>query len=304
MRTLQFTVTPDYDNRKALHFLRGSAGLSCHLVRQLKVLPDGILCNGAPVRTIDPVHAGDLLTIHLPEDLPTVEPAAEPHRTLEILYEDEDLLIINKPGDLAIHPTHNHQGDTLANLAAAYLLESGRPSVFRAIGRLDKGTSGIVICALHSYAASRLQGAVQKTYDAFPSGFYEGAGTIDLPIYRPDPGKTLRAAGTPDLEQFPLASAADRAVTHWTSVAAGTDCSWLKVCLETGRTHQIRVHFAALGTPLLGDDMYGASAVPGLSRQALHCGTAEFCHPVTGEDMRVTAPLPEDLAAIAAWFDQ
>ena len=304
MRTLQFTVTPDYDNRKALHFLRGSAGLSCHLVRQLKVLPDGILCNGEPVRTIDPVHTGDILTVHLPEDLPTVEPAAAPHRSIDVLYEDEDLLILNKPGDLAVHPTHNHQGDTLANLVAAYLLEEGRPSVFRAIGRLDKGTSGIVICALHSYAASRLQGKVQKTYDAFPSGLYEGTGTIELPIYRPDPGKTLRAAGEPDLERYPQASAPDHAVTHWKALAAGPDYSWLHVQLETGRTHQIRVHFAALGTPLLGDDMYGAPPFPGLSRHALHCGRAVFDHPVTGEEMTVTAPLPPDLAALTERLDK
>ena len=293
MRTLQFTVPAEYENRKALHFLRGSAGLSAHLVRVLKTLPDGILKNGEPVRTIDRIHEGDVLTLNLPDEAPTVEPAADFDGNLSVLYEDEDLLVINKPGNLAVHPTHNHQGDTLANIIAAYLLAEGRPAVFRAVGRLDKGTSGIVVCALNPYAAARLQGHVHKTYLAVPTGHYEGSGTIDVPIYRPDPGKTLRAAGP----------AGDHAVTHWTALRSGQDLSLVEVTLETGRTHQIRVHFQSLGTPLAGDDMYGAPAHPDICRQALHCARAQFVHPVTGSAVDLRAPLPQDMENVISNID-
>lgn len=183
-RILRFQIDASYDGRKVVHFLRGEAGLSARLVQSLKRLPDGICLNGAPTRTIDQLCEGDELTLRLPDDLNRVEPLELP---LDIRYEDDDLLILNKPAGLAMHPTHNHQGDTLANAVAAYFQEQGRQCVMRCVGRLDRDTSGIVLCALNRYAAARLSGRVEKEYLAVVSGLYRGSGTIDRPIIRPNP---------------------------------------------------------------------------------------------------------------------
>ncbi len=288
MRTLSFSVTEDYNGRKVLHFLRGSAGLSTKLIRRLKTIDNGILLNGQHTRTIDLLHTGDTLTVNLPEDRNMVSAEGFDPDALEILYEDDDLIAVNKPADLAIHPSHNHQGDTLANLLAAHLAKEGKQAVFRAVGRLDKGTSGIVVCALNAYAAARLQARIDKTYYAIPSGRYEGSGTIDTPIYRPDPIKTIRTVDP----------RGDHAVTHWTALATGETASLVEVKLETGRTHQIRVHFASLGTPLVGDYLYG-TPIPEMQHQALHCGKATFLHPYTGEKICLEAPFPADFVALS-----
>ena len=131
MRTLSFSVTEDYNGRKVLHFLRGSAGLSTKLIRRLKTIDNGILLNGQHARTIDLLHTGDTLTVSLPEDRNMVSAEGFDPDALEILYEDDDLIAVNKPADLAIHPSHNHQGDTLANLLAAHLAKEGKQAVFR-----------------------------------------------------------------------------------------------------------------------------------------------------------------------------
>ena len=293
MRTIDFIVPNEYHNRKVLHFLRGSAGLSSRLIRNLKMYENGILLNGLHTRTVDIIHTGDKITVNLPEDevddISNFNDSVEcdfslSNYVVEILYEDDDLIVVNKPADLAIHPSHNHQGDTLANLIAAYLKTRNRKSVFRAVGRLDKGTSGVVVCALNAFAANKLQGKINKIYYALPTGYYEGSGTIDVPIYRPDPLKTYRTAD----------ARGDYAVTHWRAIQSGEKISFVEVVLETGRTHQIRVHFAHMGTPLLGDTMYG-KANEKIAHQALHCAKAEFLHPVTGELIKVEAPMPEDM---------
>ena len=244
-----------------------------------------MLLDGEPIRTIDRLRAGAVLTLNLPQDKSTAEPQPA---EFEVIYEDEDILVINKPAGLAMHPTHNHQGDTLANAVAYYLTQKGKDAVFRVAGRLDKGTSGIVVCALHKMAASKLNGSYDKTYIAIAEGVYEGIGTIDAPIIRPDPMKTLRAVG----------EGGEEAITHWTSLGCKNNLSLLEITLETGRTHQIRVHFASQGTPLAGDEMYGGHT-DRIQRHALHCAKLEMNHPVTDEKMVFTAPLPQDMADIA-----
>lgn len=287
MRTLTYPVTAEYEGKKVLHLLKSHAGLSSKLIRSLKAVDHGICLNDTPVRTIDLLHEGDVLTLHLPDDLPKISGAGFQPDALDILYEDEDLIVINKPPTLAIHPSHNHQGDTLANLLAAHLDSVHKTAAFRAVGRLDKGTSGIVVCALNSFAAAKLQGKVQKYYYAVPTGRYEGTGTINAPIYRPDPLHTYRVT---DERGVP-------AVTHYETLASADNLSLVKVTLETGRTHQIRVHFASLGTPLLGDTMYGTPDAR-IGHQALHCAHADLVQPYTGELLSVSAPFPEDLEAV------
>ena len=280
-RKIDYIVPPEYDGEKVNNFLRGGIGISYRTVRSLKQIKGSMLLDGEPIRTIDPLKAGSTLTLILPADKSTAEPQ---QAQFETVYEDDDILVINKPAGLAMHPTHNHQGDTLANAVAYYLAQKGKDAVFRAAGRLDKGTSGIVICALHKFASAKLAGNYEKEYIAAVEGDYSGNGTINAPIIRPDPMKTLRAVG----------EGGEHAVTHWTAVDNKNGLSKLHITLETGRTHQIRVHFASLGTPLAGDDMYGGSTAK-ISRHALHCAKVTLIHPVTNESMVFEATLPEDM---------
>lgn len=280
-RTLTYIVPDEFDGEKVNMFLRGGIELSYRTVRSLKQIRGSMLLDGEPIRTIDPLKAGATLTVIIPEDKSTAEPQKA---DFEVIYEDEDILVINKPAGLAIHPTHNHQGDTLANAVAYYLTKKGRDAVFRVAGRLDKGTSGLVVCALHKMAASKLNASFDKTYTAIVEGKYIGNGTINLPIIRPDPMKTLRAVG----------EGGEEAVTHWTALGCRSGLTLMSITLETGRTHQIRVHFASQGTPLAGDEMYGGHT--GLiKRHALHCEKLRLIHPVTEKEMTFIAPLPEDM---------
>lgn len=285
MRTIEYVITEEYDGKKLLSFLKGSAKLSSKLIRTLKTIPNGMMLNSVHIRTIDIVHAGDILTVSLPDD----EVSALPCELMpEVIYEDSDLLIVNKPAFLPIHESHNHQGDTLANSVAGYLMKSGKKCTFRAVGRLDKGTSGLVVCALNSHAASRLSGKIKKEYLAIATGKYEKTGTIDVPIYRPDPMKTYRVCD----------ERGDRAVTHWEALKTDGRLTLLRIHLETGRTHQIRVHFAHLGTPLLGDRMYGKEDGR-ITHQALHCAKLTLVQPITGEEIVCEAPMPEEMERIA-----
>lgn len=284
-RRLQYTIPHEYSSRRVLDFLK-HLGFSHRLITKLKQTPDGILLNGEHIRTIDPMSEGDLLEINLPTD--KKESISIPvEMPLDIIYEDDDILVLNKPAMLAVHESHNHLGDTLSNAVAFHLKKEGKPSVFRAVGRLDKGTSGLMVCALNRYAASRLSGKIKKQYLAIATGVYEGEGTIDAPIYRPDPILTVRTVN----------ERGERAVTHWKALKNDGKNTLLRVRLETGRTHQIRVHFASLGTPLVGDTMYGTPDER-ICHQALHCCECRFIHPVKNEEMHFFCDMPDDMKSI------
>ncbi len=285
MRTIETVIPKEYDGHKLYHFIKGKMKLSSKLIRTLKTYEDGLMVNGKHIRTIDPIFEGDRLTVNIRED----EKMSIPSDVMpDVVYEDEDMLIVNKSAFLAIHESHNHQGDTLANCVAGYLLKKGLCSSFRAVGRLDKGTSGLVVCALNRHCASVLQGKIEKEYLAIACGVFEGHGTIDAPIYRPDPIKTYRTVDP----------RGDRAVTHWEAVANDGKMTLLRIHLETGRTHQIRVHFASLGAPLLGDTMYGERR-DDITHQALHCAKLTLTQPVTGEVITASAPMPKEMQIFA-----
>ncbi|MBQ4267093.1 MAG: RluA family pseudouridine synthase, partial [Clostridia bacterium] len=144
MRTISYTVPEEYDGAKVYTFLKTHMKISLTLLRSLKRVEDGLLLNGEHTRTVDIVHTGDTVTVNIPSKVPEIIPLDIP---LDIVFEDEDLLVINKPGNLAMHESHNHQGDALSNAVASYLMKKGKSAVFRCVGRLDKGTSGLVICA-------------------------------------------------------------------------------------------------------------------------------------------------------------
>ncbi|MCR4594867.1 MAG: RluA family pseudouridine synthase [Clostridiales bacterium] len=282
-RYIEYTIDKEYHGKKVEAFMRRKMNASARLIRGLKHIPDGITVNGSHARTIDLLSEGDILRFHITEK-DDFEYAEAVEMNLEVLYEDNDLLIINKPAGLPNHPSHNHQGDTLANAVAYHLEKEGKTARFRSVGRLDRGTSGIVVCALNRFCAAKLSGKIYKEYLAVCEGEYEGEGTIDKPIYRPDPIITKRTVD----------ERGERAITEWKALKSKNGRTLLRIHLVTGRTHQIRVHFSSLGTPLCGDTMYG-ERTDEISHQALHCTYIRFIHPVTGETIEIESPMPEDM---------
>lgn len=282
MRTIKYTVNSEYNNRPLLHFLKGHIQLSTHIVQSLRHNYGAVLVNNKPHRLVDKVFEGDELELHLP-DKTSLPPLWDV--PLDIIFEDDDLLIINKPSGVSVHPTYNHPNGTLCNAVANYLVKTNQESLTpRAVGRLDKVTSGVMIFAKNSFTASRLNGNLKKVYTAIACGEMEKEGTVNAPIYRPDPNKTIRAVGE-----------GDYAITHWKVLSIFDNKSYLEITTETGRTHQIRVHCAHIGHPLLGDEMYGAPVTDNLKRAALHCKSVSFIHPITSEEKTFTANEPWDI---------
>ena len=208
---------------------------------------------------------------------------------LTFVYEDEDIAVLNKSPDMAVHGSTGGQGCTVANALAAYL---GPDAVFHPVNRLDRGTSGVMLVARSGYVHDRLRrvlhsGDFRRTYLAVACGTgLPPSGTIDLPIARADDGSTRRIP----------APGGQPSVTDYTVLAEWDGYTLLRVAPRTGRTHQIRVHFAALGHPLLGDALYGGDAAL-LTRPALHSAAADFTQPVTGQSLHIIAPIPDDLRA-------
>ncbi len=294
MPQLNFTVPPEQDGISVYNFLRGQCGVSYRLIKSLKRVPLGITANGQHIRSIDPLAGGDVVVLNIPDDANPTIPNALP---INIVYEDAHLAVINKSYGMPVHPARDHVTDTLANAFSAHLIASGEPNAaFRVINRLDRDTSGLVLTAKNSHAASLLHGHTDKIYYAVCQGTLHGSGTIDAPI------RLMEGHGI----QREVGEGGVRAVTHWTALQNITrtaangnvyDLTLLEIHLETGRTHQIRVHFTSLGMPLAGDDMYGGSWDL-IHRQALHCGQLDFNHPITGEPLTFQAPLPPDMAAL------
>lgn len=283
MRKIEYTVPGEYDNAPLYSFLKEYAGVSTRIIQTLRHTEKSVFLNGRESRVIDRIKSGDVVTFFLHEK---TQPPILWETELNVIYEDEDLLIINKPSGISVHPTKNHPNGTLCNAVAAYLKKEENDSfVARAVGRLDKVTSGVMVFAKNSFSASRLNGNLNKTYLALVHGKMEGEGTVDAPILRPDITKTLRAVG----------ERGDRAVTHWRSVARLDDATLLEVKTETGRTHQIRVHLSHIGHSLVGDVMYNGRCTDNIKRAALHCNRVSIIHPITKEELTFTAELPEDM---------
>lgn len=289
--TIEFVV--EKEDMTCGDFLR-QCGVSRRLVTKLKRVPMGITRNGELLRTVDMVCKGDVVVLkNLDESL------LEPNGNLlvPIAYEDENLVIFNKPAGMPVHPSIKHQGDTLGNCFSAMYPQL----TFRPINRLDKDTSGLCAVAKNAHAANVYGGAIDKVYFAVTEGnpvpakefdgiewteTVEGHYRIDAPIGR---------AGE-SIIQREVRSDGQYAVTNYTIVKCGKKHSLVRVVLETGRTHQIRVHFSAVGHPLAGDDFYGGS-LEYCRVQALHCG--EMCfRSFENKEIRVVCPLREDMAGL------
>ncbi len=281
MKSLCFTVPAAYNGETVQTFLRQGCGLSWRMVVRLKHTAGGITVGGELRRTIDRVAQGEQLLLQLPEDTVHIEGADMP---LAVVYEDESLLVVDKPPYLAVHPSAGKPEPTLANAVVGYYQRQGETCSFRPTNRLDRNTSGLLLSAKNPHIAHALTGKVGKTYFAIVLGHLEGAGVIDQPIRIKEGCCITREVGEGGKESR----------THYEVLANSDNISLVRLWLETGRTHQIRVHMSWLGYPLAGDTMYGTDQTV-MPRHALHCGEMRFFHPLSGQEVHLTSPLPEDM---------
>ena len=288
-----YKISAEENGKTVKEVLRYGAGLSLAFTKQLKFLDDGIMLNGERVTVRKTVKEGDILSLAT-EDIKRTDALTPTDLPLDIIYEDEDIVLPNKSANMPTHPSHNHRGDTLADALAYKYQNEDTPFVFRAISRLDRNTSGLVLVAKSRLSASRLsasmkQGNIAKTYVAVLDGRPQtDEGVIDTYIKRETESIIFRKACQKD-------EGGDRAITKYKVIAASDAHSLVLAYPITGRTHQLRVHFSHVGAPILGDDMYGKES-PLISRHALHASTLEFPHPSTNESIKVCAPLSEDMA--------
>lgn len=310
-RIVNYTITEQDAGKSVTDFLR-SRGFSRHLLIAIKQAgpssPDCsgetpkplVTVNGRAVRMNTPLIIGDAVRAELPEEESSehIPPIQLP---LDIIYEDEDLLVVNKPYDMPIHPSIGNYENTLANALAWYYKEQGETFVFRCINRLDRDTSGLLIVAKNALSGAILsqqmkRREIHREYIAVVKGIAPESGVIDAPIARTDDSVIERCV---DFEN------GERAVTHYKRLAVGCGAkesvlsnntnlySLLSIRLETGRTHQIRVHLGHIGHPLPGDFLYCPDYTD-YKRQPLHSRCLEFTHPITGETMRFESETPED----------
>lgn len=285
MREIKYTIEEKYDGMRIVDFLKNIHSYSSRSITKLKHHYDAIQLNGVHARTIDPIKTGDIINLKFYEkDRPYIETSL----TCEIIFEDEDIIAYNKPPFMPCHTSRGHIDDTLANVYATYCRKKGTEAVFRPLNRLDKDTSGIVICAKNQYTASRITGGFDKTYTAIVCGnMQEYTGTVNKPIIREN-DKELKRIVSPD---------GQRAATHYKVIARAEGFDLVDFKLETGRTHQIRVHMSYIGHPLLGDTMYGKPSEL-INRQALHCKKTSFLHPLTNKPINLCANMQDDIKTV------
>lgn len=303
-KKLRFTVGEEDGGSRLECILRVRMGLSRREISRAKFLEHGICVDGVSRKVNYQVKAGERIEVLLEDRQASSSHLIPTEEALRVFYEDEDVIVMEKPAGLVVHPAGGYYTDTLANRLAAYLREKQQDSVIRIMGRLDKDTSGLVLAVKNKAAGSRLErqrssGEFYKTYLAVTQGIpYPECGRIEKPI-APDPeqkGKMrIDAAGKQAVTQYEVIKRSDRGAL-------------VRVRIFTGRTHQIRVHMASIGCPLKGDVLYGRNCgcetnrnrlIPTeeqeqMLRLALHAQTLHFCQPFTGAKLTVTAPISEE----------
>ena len=289
MRILTHTVLPEEEGRMVKGILRGSLQLSYTLLKSLKWRENAILLNGQSVHVNAIVHAGDVVSVALSERTPREDLYCENTAAPDIVYEDKDLLVLNKPAGVAMHPkADDAAAPSLAAMLTGYL---GEGSVPHFVSRLDKGTSGLLIAAKSGYVHDRLRRALhsselRREYRAVAVGLVTPPrGVIDAPIGRAD-GSIIRRC----VREDGLVSRTEYEVLQTTE-----RFTLLRLRPETGRTHQLRVHMAYLGHPLVGDWLYGTENKNLIARPALHSYELWFTQPITGQELHFTASIPQDM---------
>ena len=273
-------------------FLSSVIGISRNQLVSLKKKENGIVQNGKRVTVRAAVHTGDSIYLDMEEEpSQNVLPVDIP---IEILYEDDELLVVNKPPYMPTHPSHDHYTDTLANAVVHHYQLNGTSAKFRPITRLDRNTSGIVLIAKTALSASKLssqmqKGKISKEYIAICEGETPKIFSVNKPIKREDESVITRTVCGYGEGQA--------ASTDFERINTNGEASVLRVRPITGRTHQIRVHLASEGFSIIGDDLYGRPSSL-IQRHALHAESLAFEHP-SGQQMKITAPLPEDMQRVA-----
>lgn len=291
-RNIDYIIDEDSAGLRVEQFLRRKR-YSGQNLSEIKRMPKSILVNGVHYYMRQELSKGDHLQVRICEtqNSEKIPPTKLP---LDIIYEDEDLLVLNKPAGMPIHPSLNNYTNSMANALAYYFQSQGKPFIFRCCNRLDRDTSGLTIVSKHLVSGSILSDMtkyreVHREYLAIARGSVSPSeGTIQAPLGRKE-GTIIER--TVDWEH------GEDAVTHYKVVKEANGHSLVSLRLETGRTHQIRIHMKYLGYPLIGDYLYNPD-MEYMTRQALHSHHMEFTHPITGEHMSFTAPLPEDMARV------
>ena len=288
---MDFSVSRDFDNRFLRDFLFRGLSLSRSIVTDLKK-KDGIKVNGKSVTVRHHLACGDTVSLAIEDTYEDCDESLYPtDLALDIIYEDEYILAVNKPPYMPTHLSHGHRLDTLANALKYEFDKRGLPFVMRAVNRLDGDTSGIVIIAKNRYAADRFAKTnvdleYKKIYTAIVKGDISGEGEIKSYIRRIEESIITRASYSEGKES-------EFAHTLYRVTARHGEYAVVECELLTGRTHQIRVHLSSVGAPIVGDEIYGGGKL--LPRQALHAKSLSFVHPFTNEHITLTAPLPEDM---------
>ena len=297
-RIIHYRIPNSYEGHKISEFLRNQ-GISTKSIIRLKSDVKNVLLNDEPGFINRILKKDDRLTLCVKE-LESSKKIPPVDLPLSIIYEDEDILIVNKPANMPIHPSMNNYENTLGNAVAYYYMKKGEPFLYRCINRLDRDTTGLTILAKHYLSCGILYDKmesreIKRTYYAivenrtvFDAPYAHRllqTGTIDLPLgRRPDSA----------IERMVDIKNGDKAITHYRVLATNDGLSLLELQLDTGRTHQIRVHMQAIGHPLIGDFLYNPKDTH-MKRQALHAGKLSFRHPITKEILSFTAPVPQDM---------
>ncbi|MBR5517714.1 MAG: RluA family pseudouridine synthase [Clostridia bacterium] len=280
MKTIEIKITEQFNNKTVKYMLFDYLELSDKLVADLKK-GEYIKVNGECCTVRRDLKTNDILKITIPEsEKNNIEPVKG---ELDILFEDEDIIAVNKPANMPTHPTKYHLTDTLANFVCGHL---GKNFVFRAVNRLDKDTTGVVLIAKNRYSAEMLNKQIrskeiEKTYMAICQGTLNGDGIIEAPIKK-ETERGIKRIVSPDGQY---------AKTQYFAIKTQDNNTLVILCPKTGRTHQLRVHMAHIGHPLYGDYIYGKECD---SRTLLHCSQMEFTHPETKKKMCINAHLPKD----------
>lgn len=291
-RVIDYIIDEADDGLRIEQYLRRK-GYSGQNLAEIKRMPKSVLVNGEHYYMKQELNTGDHLSIHICETKCSekIPPVQIP---LDIVYEDEDIIVINKQAGMPIHPSLNNYTNSMANALAWYYQEQGKPFIFRCCNRLDRDTSGLTVVAKHLVSGNILSDMVRRRdihreYLAIVRGHVSPeAGTINAPLAR-KPGTIIER--TVDWEQ------GETAITHYRLIEERNGHSLVSLRLETGRTHQIRIHMKYLGYPLIGDYLYNPD-MEYIGRQALHSHRLSFTHPITGKPMEFTAPLPKDMEKV------
>ena len=292
-RYLQLHIGPELAGADVNSLLRRRLGLSGTVLRRIKWLPDGITVDGVRVTVRYRVQPGQTLSVRIsdPDSAGQPVPVDGP---VDVVWEDADLAVVNKAPGVLVHPSHGHFDDTVGNYLMARWRKNGEEAGFHPVHRLDKGTTGLLAVAKHPYGQEKLKnqlhtGHFRRVYLAVCDGIpAPPEGIIDAPIGAV-PGSLIAREVRAD---------GKAASTHYRVLRTSGARSLVELELETGRTHQIRVHMAHIGCSLTGDFLYGTEDHDLISRPALHSARLELTHPVTGERLALSLPLPEDMARL------